>query len=292
LQVPLETTFPTRLGRRIGGAGRVYSFGISGAPLSQYLVWAEHARTTYRPDVMAVSIVSNDFDESIHAFKMESDAGAAKSFHYFGAEERGFPLILVEHHPTLASKLARQSALVRYLYLNCSLRADADLFMRLGLASRPDGAPAGISEREALMRRLFPRAELDPMPERARLSLKAIDLFLEQLPGRAGLPPQRIILTIDAQRIAMLAPELAHKTRTSLFAQMKAHLIARASALGFEVVDLEAPMRAFKATTGRPVELSDDYHWNPDGHAIVADAIAGTAAFRAVFPVAQAQSAR
>jgi hypothetical protein len=44
--------------------GRVYSMGLSGAPLSQYLVFAEYSNITFRPKSMAFIIIANDFDES------------------------------------------------------------------------------------------------------------------------------------------------------------------------------------------------------------------------------------
>jgi hypothetical protein len=46
------------------GAVEAYRFGISGAPLSQYLQMIEHEVMRYRPDWVVVLIVHNDFDES------------------------------------------------------------------------------------------------------------------------------------------------------------------------------------------------------------------------------------
>src|SRR5438552_557341 len=49
------------LNAAVDGKGRVYSIGLSGAPLSQYLVFAEFSRTTFRPNAMVFVIIGNDF---------------------------------------------------------------------------------------------------------------------------------------------------------------------------------------------------------------------------------------
>ena len=45
--VPFDETLHGRAQRCVGDGARVYSFAASGAPLSQYLIWAEHARQRY-----------------------------------------------------------------------------------------------------------------------------------------------------------------------------------------------------------------------------------------------------
>ena len=48
MMVPYEQTVYGRLANTLEGRLRVYSFGASGAPLSQYLIWARHAVEHYR----------------------------------------------------------------------------------------------------------------------------------------------------------------------------------------------------------------------------------------------------
>jgi len=284
LMAPLGATFVSRLSSRIGQRGEVYGFGISGAPLSQYLAWADNARRQYRPELLIVSVVSNDFDESILDYKLASDAGSSRGFQYFVPDGDRLALSLIENRPSLGRRLARSSALIRYFYMNAGLRLDASLLARLGLthSENPLSAPA-LSAVERRIRHQFPTQELSPLPEREPLTRRAVDAFLAELPARAGLPPARIILTVDALCIALIDPTLAQATRQSLFGRMRSYLMAEAHAAGFTVVDLDAPMRAFVGETGQPVEYSDDYHWNEHGHRIVADAIAATAPFRKLF---------
>ena len=57
------------LASRFDGKGRIYGLGYSGAPLSQYLAFADFARNEFKPDAMAFVIIGNDFDESLLKYK-------------------------------------------------------------------------------------------------------------------------------------------------------------------------------------------------------------------------------
>src|SRR5918996_1920518 len=100
---------PELLHAGLAGRGRVYSIGVSGAPLSQYLVFAKYASRTFRPDAMAFVVISNDFDESLLKYKSEP------RFHYF--DERG-ALRRVDYRLSTAKQLLRHSAFLRYLMFN------------------------------------------------------------------------------------------------------------------------------------------------------------------------------
>src|SRR5712691_1933752 len=67
--VPYAQTMQGRLARYLEGRLRVYSFGTSGAPLSQYLIWARHAVRDYGAQALVINVVGNDFDESLAAYK-------------------------------------------------------------------------------------------------------------------------------------------------------------------------------------------------------------------------------
>src|SRR5262249_29943058 len=69
LPVAHDKSLGERLAAELSRAGRpveVYRFGISGAPLSQYLYMVEREVTNYAPDWIVVVLVHNDFDESIN----------------------------------------------------------------------------------------------------------------------------------------------------------------------------------------------------------------------------------
>src|SRR3989337_900945 len=87
----------------VAGKGRVYTIGLSGAALSQYLAFAEFSRTTFRPDAMAFVIIGNDFDESLLKYKSDP------RLHYF--EESGNALVLrrVDYDISTTRKILRKS---------------------------------------------------------------------------------------------------------------------------------------------------------------------------------------
>ena len=64
-------TLQGRLATALAGKARVYSFAASGAPLSQYLIWARHAVREYGAQALLINVVGNDFDESISTYKTE-----------------------------------------------------------------------------------------------------------------------------------------------------------------------------------------------------------------------------
>lgn len=65
------------LGEKVINTGRVYSIGLSGAPLSQYLAFTEYAKDELSADSLVFVIVGNDFDESLLKYK------PAPRFHFF-----------------------------------------------------------------------------------------------------------------------------------------------------------------------------------------------------------------
>src|SRR5262249_7548620 len=67
LQVPHDRSMADKLAGELlrdGHPAEVYRFGISGAPISQYLHMMEREVAQYRPDWIVVLLIHNDFDES------------------------------------------------------------------------------------------------------------------------------------------------------------------------------------------------------------------------------------
>jgi hypothetical protein len=63
----LQEGFPEVIEReltRAGVAAEVLRFGMDGAPLSQYLHVLRHEVRAFKPDVVLVQLIHNDFDES------------------------------------------------------------------------------------------------------------------------------------------------------------------------------------------------------------------------------------
>ena len=124
--VPYAQTLPGRLARSLEGRLRVYSFGTSGAPLSQYLIWARHAVREYGAEALLINVVGNDFDESYVGY------GTRAGFWHYVPDANGeLQLRLLEYRVGKLRNMVAASALARYLLFNlqiglrCSLRSPA-----------------------------------------------------------------------------------------------------------------------------------------------------------------------
>ena len=112
LMVPYTATLQGILAREFRGKLRIYSFGFSGAPLSQYLAWARYAKQKYRNDFLIINVVANDFDESL--LKYKNLAGG----HYYRPDAKGdLQMIRVDYMFTKYRFLLK-SAFMRYLLVN------------------------------------------------------------------------------------------------------------------------------------------------------------------------------
>ncbi len=66
LQVDSRDSFSRQLAQMLGEGYEVYSFGISAAPLSQYLYMSRYVCRHYQPDILIINVVHNDFLASIY----------------------------------------------------------------------------------------------------------------------------------------------------------------------------------------------------------------------------------
>ena len=123
--VPYAETLHDRLAKAFAPQARVYSLGASGAPLSQYLVWAREARERWHAKALAIVVIGNDWDESLATIK------AGPGFHqYVEGSDGSLALRRFDYVPSWWRELVRQSALGRYLFFN--LQAPERLKLLLG----------------------------------------------------------------------------------------------------------------------------------------------------------------
>jgi hypothetical protein len=269
--VPFPETMHGRLARCVDGHGRVYSFGASGAPMSEYLGEADFARSRFHPDAVLVLVVGNDFDRSLRWYT------GSTGFHVFRRDSSGLVLQLVNYKPSLYRRIVRHSALARYVILNLAGGVDkADQLLRGGRAR-----PKYVGNTEASF-----------TPERVRDSREAVDEFLKELPARSGLPPERILVMVDAIRPDMYNSDSLKAAAGSYFDLMRRYLVERAHAAGFEVIDMQPHFLRRHALDGSRFEFARDDHWNGRGHETAAAAAAASAVFRKVFPSACADLAQ
>lgn len=250
--VPYAETIQGRLASAFESRKRVYSFGMSGAPLSQYLAYARFVRDEFRPAKMVFVIVGNDFDESLLASK------TSPGFHSFAQEQDGgLALQRIDYTPSTATRLLRQSKLAMYLITN------TQALQRL----------RGLTDSAATPEHFVGQTAADADSTRLSRSRTAAEFFLKQLPTFSGLAPHDILFVVDALR-PHLYTEAGRKAAQGSYADhMRQFFMQAARQGGFGVLDIAPVFLADYATNHCVFEYPKDGHWNGYAHEIVARAL-------------------
>jgi hypothetical protein len=260
VMVPFRDTLHGRLAAAVAPQARVYSLAASGAPLSQYVAWAQEARTRWNASLLVVVVVGNDFDESLATVK------AGPGFHHYAPGPDGtLALQLQEYVPSWRRDILLRSALGRYLVFNCHalerMTYTRQSPLRL-LTARGDGRYVGNTDAAADQKRLDG-------------SHAVVRAFLRDVGAVAGWRPGEVLFLVDGLRYPGDRPAAAG----SYFVRMRTYFMAEARRAGFEAVDLDEHFFAVPGV-GRPYfEYQADGHWNGRAHGIVADAVTRSQVF-------------
>jgi hypothetical protein len=263
LMIPYTKTIHGLLSEKAKPGKRVYSFAASGAPLSQYLIWAQYAQQTYKPKAMTFVIIGNDFDESLPQYVRH------QTFHQFVKNEKGdfTPRLLNEFHPSWKRSLVQSSALARYIFFNLNIWV------------------AWNNVKQALMRKDVPQeiyvANTNASMNEQRLtdSKQAIDAFFRLLPAYSGLKPKDIAFVVDSNR-SWIYEESNAEHPANYFDEMRTYLIVTAQKMGYTVVDMDGPFARHYKDYHQRFEFPSDSHWNELGHTVAAEALEKTPFFQ------------
>jgi hypothetical protein len=253
--VPYAETLHGRLAKAFAPQTRIYSFAASGAPLSQYLVWAREARERWRAKALAIVVVGNDWDESLAANKV-----GPGFHHYVEGPDGSLALRRFDYAPSWRRELVRQSALGRYLFFNLQVPERFKLLFgkRPVVAQQHVGNTAAAADERRLTR-----------------SKAVTEAFLRDLVAFSGWSPADVVIVLDGIRYPSNNPMVLG----SYFVQMRTYLMTAARAAGFEVVDMDQHFFARFQTEGKRFEFPTDGHWNAVAHATAADVLASTGVF-------------
>ena len=260
LMVAYPATCAGRLASALERRVRVYSLGMSGAPLSEYLGYAEFARLRFEPQWLVVVVVGNDFDESLRQYRR------GDQFRSF--VDRDGELSLVPGRPVAAraayrhfKRFVKGSSLVRYLVYNVQVVDRYHIAeARLVGVFRDDDADAGVRPAEALH---------DPSVE----SRRAIDAFLTLLPGMSGIPEGRTLFVLDGLRPALYDPHALDQAERGYYGRMRTYFAKRALDRGYQVVDMQPAFIARHDADQTRFEWEHDGHWNSLGHQVCFDEV-------------------
>lgn len=276
-QVPWRDTCHGRLARTLDGAVRVYSFGVNGAPLSQYLAQADHARDFYRPDALVMPIIENDFDQSLRwmtwphrrarFFLFEEQADGELALAPPGAPVAPGLLQGLRRWVYRHSRLARYSA---YHVGETLSRVDDE-------QRRSDASAAGTPD--------DPFRETDPAAahaDRVKASRRAVDAFFRILPERSGLDPDQIVFVVDGIRPYRYTEGWEHRWDGSYHDVMRRYFMDGARAQGYEVIDMQPVFVDHYRAHGQAFNWLRDTHWNALAHGLCAQQVARSVALRGV----------
>lgn len=250
--------------QRAAAGGRVYSFGASGSPLSNYLAYGRLATETFNADALVFVIVANDFDESLTKYKN------APGMHYFAHTSENWELVRRDYEPSAVKALLRPSALARYLFVNLQIN------QRFAQWRRERRQP---TDQETYVGNTSARFS----PERLADSKKVVDKFFTELPLHTKLPADRILFVMDGMRPHIYDGENLELAQGSYFDLMRQYFSEVAEKLGYDVIDMQPVFIAEHTASGSRFEFPDNGHWNATGHALAARQVSKSAQFRTLF---------
>lgn len=253
-------------------------FGMSGAPFSHYLWMLEREALRFRPDVVVLNLVHNDFDESWR------DAGGRYgiAFQHLAAEgDRIAGWIEPKPYDAGVSDLLMRSATLRFLRFNRQVSRAALTTALFGETAAPPprkdrpppaGAGAGSAVlREAAKASNLPWVDANVYLERVfedpDLLAAATDAMVARAAALAKQHGFRLLLTMDGVRQAIYE---GRDSRALALNRLVAEMAARH---GVDFVDLHPRFAEAWARERQRFDHVHDNHWNVRGHAVAARAI-------------------
>jgi len=280
-QVPATASLAEQL-EALPGRTRVEAlrFGMSGAPFSHYLWMLEREALRFRPDVVVLSLVHNDFDESWR------DAGGryGVAFQHLAVEDdRITGWIAPRAYDAGASDLLMRSAALRFLRFNRQVSRSALTTAIFGEPAPPpprkerqQPATPGVGAASTALREAakvpgLPWVDANVFLERVLddpdLLAAATDAMVARAAALAKQHGFRLLLTMDGARQAI------YEGRDSRALALNRLVAEMATRHGVDFLDLHPRFAEAWAHERRRFDHVHDNHWNANGHAVVARAI-------------------
>jgi len=240
LQVNVNDSIVSVLRRKVQGQYDVYGFGISGAPLSQYLQMSRYVVKHFDPEVIVVNVVQYDLEESVlssasYPYFLKIDMTNGKP------EESILPLSPVTAKQT--TKFLFKSAIVSYLWHN----------LKVGELWTQFRAKHHVNEK-TLTNNVD--TNLDAKTKIYEAAVYVLRTMREENPAKAFVliadAPRRDIYNGAAPSNDLL---WMHKVLTDLTSRYR-----------FGLVDLMEPFQDRYAKEMVKFDSEYDYHWNKHGH--------------------------
>ena len=254
LAVPYDQSVAENLEKKLnaeGEAAEIYRFGISGAPLSQYLHMLEREVVRYDPYLVILLLIHNDFDESFR-FKVGRYTSSFLKLKMDGNE------VVDEIEPAVYEEgwldYLRMSATFRYLFYQQNLNPQA---LRQLVFGQSEAYEANV--------------EVDQMQRRWTQIETATDYLFRRLRETSARHGFNLLLVMDANRQDIYANiSSEEKDGAARLNKLAADVALRH---GIPFLDLETTFAADWKKNRSHFEFPNDNHWNCRGHMKAAEAI-------------------
>lgn len=245
----VEETMPGQLRQQIGDTVDVYSFGISSAPMSQYLHMSRYVTRNFDPDILVFNIVGNDFEQNL------CEVGWLLGM--MCLNDTGDQITeseIIPYSPSFTRRWARRSSLIRYMVLNLKLGTGA--FEAVAGSRKLNVAPVGSM----------------PAPlDRSRVA-NSIDYILRTIAEEN--PERAVVFIMDGPRRVLYGEESPELDETAPWKNRMLRDVT--SKYGFRFIDLTEEFSRKYEQDGEKFNSEQDYHWNVNGHTVVAAALLET----------------
>ena len=237
---------------------QVFRIAMSGAPLSHYVYMLREEAVQYKPDLVILNLVHNDFDESFGL----TEGTYTQSFATYGVDDDGL-LKLVDpkaFNRNLAWYLKR-SATFRYLYVRMKI------FPRVLVKT----VMSWITESPHHTEKTNP-----PLPDllREKRSEQLLRTALEKIRSLQDIYNFELLIVMDADRSATTRAIDAGEAIPVEGLRFN-RLVSRVGAdVGVTVLDLQPVIEEDYQKHREGFDFKNDYHWNHYMHRLVANEVA------------------
>ena len=255
--VNVDAGFPEVMERDLKALGHdveVYRFGMDGAPLSQYLNVLRREVLQYKPDMVVVPLIHNDFDESYRFLRTRY----ASSFMKLTLdEERRIVEVPPGDFRYGAADSLRGWRTFRYLYYKTNFYLYAKSWIsRAFWGGNEDWSPEFISS----------AVDIRKIADHASNRLFA-GYVIEEMKKLSVEHGFKLAFVMDGVREAVYAGKPASAYEVGMLNRIAADVTRDA---GVPFLDLQAAFERDWTANGKRFEFSYDWHWNEHANRLVA----------------------
>ena len=246
MQVNIGDSLAGQLRNLVSPHFDVYDFGISGAPLSQYLQMARYVRRRFDPDIVVINVVHNDFHESLCSVTRKVGMLCLEDD---GQDIREAPILA--YQPNSVFRLVRHSSVIRYLIGNMQIETRLKRLTASKQNNQKYNANIDVEKAKSLRESIR----------------KAIDYIHRTIVLENNGRP--VVFLMDAPRKDIYKGT----TSESNVRWMNELLEEKTAQYGLPLVDLSNEFKSLFEAEKVHFESEYDFHWNENGHRVAAYAL-------------------